>query len=167
VVDQLLEMEEIRPTHPRRPVFGLISVRFFFSFFPFFPRLPFLLLLFYFVLFFTHREMEEGDRSEIDSWSTTVLESGGSRQERSRSRSTDSQGWRRSSRLTLVGRILNLILGFSCFGLMISSEWLSGQLGLMASELVFFSGFIYGDLLLLLFWFFWFYFPFWVFVFLV
>lgn len=75
VIDQLSEMEEIRPTHPRQPVFGLISVRFFFSFFPFFPRSSFLLLLFFFfVLFFTQREMEEGDgrgrpiedRSEID-----------------------------------------------------------------------------------------------------
>jgi hypothetical protein len=42
-------------------------VYFFFSFFPFFPRSSFLnLLLFFFVLFFTQREMEEGDRSELE-----------------------------------------------------------------------------------------------------
>jgi len=32
----------------------------------------------------------------------------------------------KTGRLTLFGWILNLILGFSCFGLMISGEWLSG-----------------------------------------
>jgi hypothetical protein len=44
----------------------------------------------------------------------------------------------------LAGQILNLILGFSCFGLMISGKWLSGRLGfcclgLMAGDWFFFS----------------------------
>jgi hypothetical protein len=42
-----------------------------------------------------------------------------------------------------TGRILNLILGFFCFGLMIYGEWLSERLsfcclGLMTGELIFF-----------------------------
>jgi hypothetical protein len=89
VVDRLSKMEEIRPTHARRPVFGFLVFDFSFPSFPFSHARRSFFSLFFFFLPFLHTEwMEEGDRSEswsdseIDPWSTTELESGGSRPER-------------------------------------------------------------------------------------
>jgi hypothetical protein len=76
VVDQLSEMEEIRPTHARRPIFDFLVLVFLFllSLFPKFvvPSSPFFFFFFIFILF-TQREMEEGDRSE--SWSDSEIDS--------------------------------------------------------------------------------------------
>jgi hypothetical protein len=66
VVDRLSEMEEIRPTQARRAVFGFLVLVFLFLL-SLFPKLAVPSSPFFFFLFFTQREMGEGDRSK--SWS--------------------------------------------------------------------------------------------------
>jgi hypothetical protein len=73
VVNRLSEMEEIRPTHARRPAFGFLVFGFSFPSFPFSHACRSFFSFFFFVLFYTRREMEEGDQSEIDPWSLLVF----------------------------------------------------------------------------------------------